>query len=244
MCELTFLGTGGGRFMFLTQKRHSGGIWIKIGGLNFLLDPGPGSLIRCIESGLNPGVLDCVLASHRHLDHYNDVEVMVEGMTHGLRKKGGTLIIERQTEPYVSSYHKAAVNTIIPRPGDKMMVGDVIVKAIPTVNHANGLGFTFEKDKKIVYSGDSAYSNDVTANYLGADVLILNTIFGFNRVSDTHLNLADAERIAGQCRPKKMILTHFGVQASNEDPWKAAREISAKTGVDVVAAKDGMKILV
>ena len=52
--ELVFLGTGGGRFATITQKRRTGGIRLISNRLNIHIDPGPGALIYSLEAGLNP----------------------------------------------------------------------------------------------------------------------------------------------------------------------------------------------
>ena len=52
--ELVFLGSGGGRFATVTQKRRTGGIRILGDKVNVHLDPGPGGLIYSLEAGLDP----------------------------------------------------------------------------------------------------------------------------------------------------------------------------------------------
>ncbi|PIX31699.1 MBL fold metallo-hydrolase, partial [Candidatus Bathyarchaeota archaeon CG_4_8_14_3_um_filter_42_8] len=52
--EIIFLGTGGGRFATITQKRRTAGIRIISEGLNLHLDPGPGALVHSINEGLDP----------------------------------------------------------------------------------------------------------------------------------------------------------------------------------------------
>jgi len=243
MGQVTFLGTGGGRFVFLTQKRHTGGIWLELGGARLLVDPGPGALVRALDAGLDPGTLDCVISSHGHLDHYNDVEVMVEAMTHGLNRRQGLLVLQEDVVPYVSEYHRASVETLVARSGESFTVRGLRVDVLSTCNHAGGLGFRFEAPEgRVTYSGDTAYAPDVVAQYLGSRMLILNTIFPKRRASDTHLNTDDAERIASETRPKHLILTHFGVRMLAEDPAREAERIQRETGVRTTAATDGMTV--
>ena len=56
MNKIKFLGTAGARFVVIKQLRKSGGIWLTLDNTNVLIDPGPGSLIRCLSSKpkLNP----------------------------------------------------------------------------------------------------------------------------------------------------------------------------------------------
>ncbi len=78
----------------IRQLCASGGIWVSREGTNILIAPGPGSLVRCgaRRAGLDPSVLDGIILTHKHLDHSNDVNVMIEAMTGGGFKKRGTLL--------------------------------------------------------------------------------------------------------------------------------------------------------
>ncbi|MFN7171153.1 MAG: hypothetical protein ACK4NT_07985, partial [Candidatus Omnitrophota bacterium] len=57
---IKFLGTAGARFVMIRQLRASGGLWISSGDINVLIDPGPGSIVRCASSRpkLDPSKLD------------------------------------------------------------------------------------------------------------------------------------------------------------------------------------------
>ena len=51
--KLTFLGSGGGRFATISQKRMTGGFRIDdFGGKNYQIDPGPGALVRSYQYGV------------------------------------------------------------------------------------------------------------------------------------------------------------------------------------------------
>ena len=93
---IKFLGTAGARFVVTKQLRASGGLWISYRGTAVHLDPGPGALVRALSSrpALSPSSLGAILVSHRHIDHANDCNIMVEAMTEGGTKKRG-LVMER-----------------------------------------------------------------------------------------------------------------------------------------------------
>jgi len=67
------------------QFRALGEISLSLQDVNIVMDPGPGSLIKCLSSSprLDPTKLDAIILSHRHLDHAADVQVMVEAVTQG-----------------------------------------------------------------------------------------------------------------------------------------------------------------
>ena len=117
--ELVFLGTGGGRFVTITQKRRTSGIRFLSDKLNIHLDPGPGALIHSLEAGLDPQKIKAVLVSHRHPDHFANAEVLVEAMTKGMLKKRGVIaappiIIDGTSEigPALSIYHQNMISEV------------------------------------------------------------------------------------------------------------------------------------
>ena len=51
--RLVFLGSGGARIVVAKQVRASGGIYFNLAGTSFLVDPGPGALVRMTASRYN-----------------------------------------------------------------------------------------------------------------------------------------------------------------------------------------------
>jgi len=110
--EIIFLGTGGGRFATITQKRRTAGIRIISEALNLHLDPGPGALVHSVNEGLDPQKIGAIFVSHSHPDHYTDAEVLIEAMTRGMTRKRGVLAAAKSVlsgndvcEPSISKYH-------------------------------------------------------------------------------------------------------------------------------------------
>ncbi len=240
--SITFLGTGGGRFVILSQRRYSGGLWLNFNNTKILFDPGPGSLIRTLQFHKDPAKLDAVFVSHNHLDHYNDCELMIEGMTKGMKRTHGTLVTTNETLEYISDYHKGRVNVIVPKINEKFRIGNVLVVAIPTYKHP-GIGFKFFTNSGIViFTADTGYSDELIKNYENAKVLILNVIFPRNKELETHLNTECAVRIIKKLKvkPELVIIQHFGIGMLNANPEREAEYIEKETGVRVIAAGDGM----
>ncbi len=242
MASLTFLGTGGGRFVILNQRRYSGGLWLDLEA-TISLDPGPGALIRALQYGKNPQKLDAVFVSHNHLDHYNDAELMIEAMTRGMRQKRGTLVINKAGLDYISEYHRGFTEVLTPEPGDLFEINGMQVQALPTKDHADGVGYKFFSSEGVVaYSADTGYSENLVPYYKGAKILILNTIFPASKEIDVHLNTRTAGLLVKAAGPDLALINHFGMTILNAGPEKEAKNIEDATGVRTLAAIDGMSI--
>ena len=91
MERILFLGTGGDVYTIGKQKRGSGGIIINTENIQFHIDPGSGSLIKAKENEINPRDTTCLIVTSNDINLCNDVNCMIEAMTHnGLDKKGAS----------------------------------------------------------------------------------------------------------------------------------------------------------
>ncbi len=236
-----FLGTGGGRFVTLSQVRRTAGIWLETDGRNILIDPGVGTLIRALELGRDLRKLDIILVSHNHLDHYSDTEVCVEGMTDAMNVRRGTLFVNRNVERYVSDYHKSMVDFRVFDSAGSHCIAGIEIETIPTFDHDNAFGFKFHlKDGVITYSSDTNYNSNLITYYKNSDILILNVLRPDESKITKHLSVGEAARLIQESRPKIAVLTHFGYLLATTDTDAIARNITDSTGVETIAAHDGM----
>ena len=77
MANIIFLGTAGSSAVVGKQLRASGGIILQVEELQFHLDPGPGALAKAKEFGVNLHHNTAILVSHNHINHCNDVNVVI-----------------------------------------------------------------------------------------------------------------------------------------------------------------------
>lgn len=250
---IKFLGTAGARFVVSRQLRASGGLWLSVGGEKILIDPGPGSLVRCLSSRprLDPFTLNGVILTHRHLDHANDINVIIEAMTDGGRKKKGFLYAPRDVfappDPVVQVYARAFLETI-----DYLEEGKSIVHPAFTLNtpvrHCHpvetyGLRFSLPYGNLSLIA-DTRYFPGLPDYYRGSDILIINVVM-FHEYVDArifHLHFKKAAEIIESIRPKVAVLTHFGTTMLQQKPYLLARDLEQKLGLQVIAAGDGMTL--
>jgi phosphoribosyl 1,2-cyclic phosphodiesterase len=251
--EIILLGTGGGRFVTITQKRRTAGIRILGEDVNAHLDPGPGALVYSVREGLNPQRLNAVLVSHCHPDHYTDAEVLVEAMTRGMTRRSGILAAATSVlsgsevcEASVSKYHQQMVEQKIEaKPGTGFQIGKanvLVTEARHTDPDAVGFRFHVENFGDFAYTSDTEYFDGVSRDYQGVRLLILCVMRPYGKPWKGHMTTNDAFRIVDETRPERVILTHLGMQMLFQNPSEQARLIEEKTGVPTVAAVDGMRI--
>jgi len=245
MNRIIFLGTGGARVLVFKQLLASGGLWIEQAGTRLHLDPGPGALVQAAKRDLDPTKLDAILLSHRHLDHSADVNVMIEAMTTGGFNRRGLVLAPKEAyddDPVILRYLRSYLReTLVVEEGGKYQVGNVTVHAPVAHDHAGEVyGYVFESPGcRWSYLADTRYFPELAEHYR-ADVIVLNTV----RLKESeiyHLSIPDAKRLIEDIQPKTAILTHFGMTIWRANPSTVAEELSQQTGVEVIAARDGLE---
>lgn len=253
--EVVFLGTGGGRFTTITQKRRTGGIRILSNRLNLHLDPGPGALIYSLEAGLNPQKIEAVLVSHRHPDHYTDAEILVEAMTRGMLKKRGIvaappkiLVGNKETGPAISAYHQRMIQrVIVVKPGVNFRVGKtkiVTTEARHTDPEAVGFRFEIPEVGSIGYTADTEYFEGIEKQYRDVRILILSVMRPLGSPWAGHMTPKEAVKLVDDVKPEIAVATHFGMKMLFSGPNYEVKLIEEKTGVPSIAAFDRMKLRV
>ncbi|MCB9362161.1 MBL fold metallo-hydrolase [Candidatus Woesearchaeota archaeon] len=250
--KLVFLGTGGDPTVVGKQRRASGGIVLRTAGYQFHMDPGPGALCKAKEYNINIRENTCVMVSHAHLHHANDINAVISAMTYnGLDKKGVMIssasVVNGTDElnPVLMPHYRGCMErVIVVHEGQKVGVGEVEIDALLTNhNDPTAIGFRFVTSKfTLVYSSDTAYNVEVANQYKGADVLILNVVHASGVSGKDNLSIDEAEKVIERAKPQLCIITHFGNKLIESDPIYQARELQKKTGVQVMAATDGLEI--
>lgn len=243
---ITFLGTAGARFMVSRQLAASGGLWLSLNGTEILVDPGPGSIVQSTKRKLNAEKLSAIIVSHRHLDHVADVNVMIEAMTNGGFNRHGCLFAPTDAlehEPVIFSYLKNYLENIVALEAEKSYTtGNVTFKT--SVRHMHPVetyGMVFQGSRHtFAYIADTRYFDSLCQSY-NSELIIINMVLTEPRPPIDHLSIPDAERIINEIKPKVAILSHFGMHVWQSKPWLIAEDMSQKTGVRVIAARDGMK---
>ncbi len=251
MAFIKFVGTAGARFVVMKQLRSSGGVWLSVGKTNLYVDPGPGALVRCLNSKpkLEPSTLDAILLTHKHLDHSGDVNVMIEAMTEGGFKKGGVLFAPRdalEEDPVVFKYVRGYVEKVeFLKENTEYRIGEISFSTAQRHLHrveTYGLNFGI-LPHTLSWITDTKFFPELSDLYRG-DVLVIHVV-RLKPIGDDpidHLSIDDVKTIVKKRRPKLTVLTHFGMTMIKAKPWVIAAELEKELDLRVIAASDGMKL--
>lgn len=247
---LKFLGTAGARFVMIKQLRSSGGLWLKYRGTNIIIDPGPGALVRTTRARpkLDATSLSGIILTHQHLDHSNDINVMIEAMTEGgFKKKGVVFAPASALDPvdgvvfeYVKKYPE---KICVLKEGD-FKIGDIAFR-VPVRNQHSvetyGVKFLLGEEIISVVS-DTNYSDGIIDAYRDSTVLVLNVVFKEPRDTYEHLSIPEAIEITRRINPKLALFTHFGMMVLRSGAKKTEEKIRKEEGLNIIFAYDGLTL--
>lgn len=193
---IKFLGTAGARFVMIKQLRSSAGIWISSSNTNILVDPGPGSIVRCALSRpkLDASKLDGIILTHRHLDHSNDINVMIEAMTEGGFKKRGVVFCPQDAlidDPVILKYARKLPEKIeILKSKNKYRAGNFeFQSSMKHLHPVDTYGIKFKiKNTAISLMMDTKYFKKLS-DFYRTDVLIVSVVLIEPRKDIYHLSL-------------------------------------------------------
>lgn len=248
-----FLGTAGARFVMARQIRASGGIYLELLGQKIALDPGPGALVRMTHSRppIDPAALEAVILSHKHIDHSNDVNILLDAMTAGGLRKRGVLLAPQECldgpDAVVLRYLRSYLDRIeILKPEKSYRIGPLTIRTTCRHEHeAETYGLKFYLPGLVLgFMVDTKYFPGLLPGYRDVDILVMSVLRAKEAEGDyiKHLTVAEATGILKELKPRRVYLTHFGMTMLQADPRKVAEKMSAETGVEVLAAYDGLTV--
>lgn len=246
-----FLGTGGSRHVMAEQLRSTGGIYFQIQGVKGIIDPGPGALTAMLQAAppLRPEELEGIILSHGHIDHCNDVNLLIDAMTRGGLQKRGTLWapegIIGGPDQVLFNYLKPFLQKIEVLQGKRnYRLGNLTFSTSGVHRHGmETYGFSFDLPAgKLSFLTDTAFYPELTREYQGSRWLVINLVLEKNCGGAQHLDIDAAARIIRAIQPRTAVITHFGKSILHRGPDQVAAQLQRETGVEnIIAAADGQK---
>jgi len=264
--NFTFLGTGTPR---PNIDKLGPSILIKNSNHEILLDVGRGTSIRLNQIGNNFSKVNNVYISHLHYDHI--IGLADFWLTSNLWQKkeniniygpkGIKKLCQNITNSYTedinyryekNNYSKLNCNSY-DNLGMTVKHGKINVEFFKNshghIEESYGFKVRF-KNKSVVYSGDTSYSQNVIDAAKGCDILIHEVIASSKKLYDnndklrkvfkTHTDINQLIKILNITNPKLTILNHallFGISES-----KVLNKIKKEYNGDIIFAKDLMSV--
>ena len=238
-------------------QRASAAFWLETDGGSMLLDCGADAMHRMAQEHLDWANLDAIWISHLHLDHCGGLASLLFGMKHSSQTQSrrkplrvfscggiGRLLkaideannyrLFKQPFPVEMHEFSDSGKAFSPFAG----VRSETFKT-PHTRESLALRLTNSENKTVVYSADTSFSEELAAFARGADLFVLECSFYKQKPVQTHLNLAEAMRIAQMAEPRKLLLTHLYPEWDAIDLTAKARELWPG---ETIAAHDGLRI--
>lgn len=250
--SIIFLGTGGDSIVVGKQMRGSGGIVLQLEDNQFVMDPGPGCLTIAKQAGINIRETVAVLVSHAHTNHSDDVNSVLEALSVSGLDRIGVLVASKKVVsgdeneyPVLKKRSHGFVERVLELgPGTRIGINNVNIYTTKAQHFdTESIGFIFETPKyRVGYTSDTEYTEEIADQYKDCQILILNCKYPVEEKAPGHLSTADAAMFLQRAKPRLAIITHFGIKMLQSDPMFQAREMQRISGVEVLAATDGLML--
>lgn len=246
--QLVILGTAGDSTTMGKQVVASGGIVLIDDDIHIHVNPGPGSLICAKQWDIPIRNTDVLVMTQNSVLQAGDANALVDAMSlGGLDVKGVVLcpqsVVHPTSEgsPLLSIQSRQFVEKVIVlKSEDKVGIGDIQI--IPCKTHRDEsecLGYIIKTSRFSI--GLMPYpdvSKDRILQYKNCDVLVLLSVTE-QKSEDVYDKIVS---VVKQSKPKLAVLSGYSFQVLREDPLALAREVQKSSGVQTIAAKDGLAI--
>jgi ribonuclease BN (tRNA processing enzyme) len=251
--KLTILGSG---TSVPHPRRASPSHWLETSKGSLLLDISADAAHRMAEERLDWPNLDAIWISHFHLDHMGGLVTFLFGtkwapQTQSRTKRlriFGPSGLRRIVETMINSNNYGlleqpfAVEIVEVGPGADFQILPGLTASTFSTPHTEeslALRLNDEDSKLFVYTSDTGFSEDLVPFAKEADLLLMECSFRRNKPVQKHLELADAMRLAQDCGPRKLVLTHLYPEWDDVDLVAEARSLWSG---ETIEARDGLRL--
>jgi ribonuclease BN (tRNA processing enzyme) len=220
--KVTVLGSGDA---FGSDGRLQSSYLVEGPDATFLMDCGPAILPALKRNGIDSGRIDFVLISHLHGDHFGGLAFLfLEYMYENIRSRplmvAGPPGLEARVRKVFAGLFQEAAESELPfplefrelSPGQVDAIGSVEVSVfrVPHQTTCISLGVKVTMNGcTILYSGDSAWSEDFVSQSQGTDLFICECVFLHTRVP-FHMNYQELVEHVPRLGCKRLVLSHLG----------------------------------
>jgi len=239
-------------------QRASSGHWLETSNGSLLLDASAAVVHRMAQESLNWVELDAIWISHFHLDHVGGLAPFLFGTKHApqtqARRKPLFIYGGRGLSALFRAFDEANDYRLLTQPFpveiqevDAGSVFEILpglraqTFSTPHTRESLALRLRDENGTSFVYTSDTGYTDALGEFTEGVDLLMMECSFWRNKPVETHLELADAMRLAERAAPRKVLLAHLYPEWDGVDIAAEAKKIWPG---ETLGAVDGMRLRV
>ena len=251
--KLTILGSG---TSVPHPERASPAHWLETSSGTLLLDVSADAPRRMAQENLDWANLDAIWISHFHLDHVGGLTPFLfslkwapqtQSRSKPLRIFGpeglrGIIDAVNDSNNYRLFQQPFNVEIVEVAPDAEFEILPNIAATTLSTPHTKeslALRLKFDESKPFVYTSDTGFSENLAPFAKKAALLLMECSFRKNKPVAKHLELADAMRLAHDCAPAKLVLTHLYSEWDNVDLAAEARALWSGVTIE---AKDGLQL--
>jgi ribonuclease BN (tRNA processing enzyme) len=239
-----FLGSGDA---FGSGGRYQTCIYVAAEPFHFILDCGASSLIAMKRWGVNPAVIDAILLTHLHGDHFGGLPFFIlDAQLISKRTKPLVIVgppgLERRIHESMEVFfpgssgvrQKFSIEFVELTDEIPIAIGPLLVTPYTVVHACGAPPFALRvvcSDKVITYSGDTEWTDALLRAARGADLFICEAYF-FDKKVKYHLDYETLMRHRLELECRRLIATHMSDEMLTKLPQLAFE-----------AAEDGKRIV-
>jgi ribonuclease BN (tRNA processing enzyme) len=253
--KLTVLGSGS---TIPHPTRSSSGYFVETSRGSLLLDCSAAVPLRMAQEKVDwPGV-DAIWISHFHMDHCGGLGPLLAGTKHAeamkKRTKPLTIFGASGIKELVDKFDMVNNYRLLEQPfpikvievneldNFEILPGvETVTMSTPHTRESHAIHIR-DKDKTLVYSADTGFSETVYAFAKNVDLFILECTFVRDKPAKKHLELAEAIFLIRKAKPRRALLTHFYPEWDGVDFDKEVSKFEPRC--EVIEARDGLRITI
>ena len=232
--------------------------WLQTRGGSLLLDISAAAPHRMAQEGLDWAGLDAIWVSNFHLDHVGGLAPFLFGTKHAprtqARRKPLTVYGPRGLEKLFRAFDEAndyrltkqpfplVFSEVAPHTSFDILPGlRAETFSTPHTGESLALKLTDAGGAALVYTSDTGYTEALAEFARGVELLFMECSFWRDKPLASHLELADAMRLAARAAPRRVLLAHLYPQWDGVDIAAEARKLWPG---ETIAAYDGLRLTV
>ncbi len=237
--QLQFLGSGDA---FASGGRFNTCMLVTAPATTFLIDCGASSLIAMRRFNVDPNIIDTVVISHLHGDHFGGLPFvildaqLISKRTRPLIVAGPPGLQQRLQDAMECFFpgsskiqRKFEVKVLELQPEVACEINGICVTPYVVTHYSGAPPFALRiqcEDKVIAYSGDTEWTESLVSAAHEVDLFIAEAYF-YDKPVKYHLSFRTLQSQLNKIRPKRLILTHM-----SEDMLGRLEDIDYETAED------------